>query len=132
MNQVGRRKTCGASTKTGKKCRNGPGCGVHQKGKVLTLVTGGSSPATDPPINDEMGANEKALVTTLHALGEETAADGARYQMLRSLAKAVDGAPTKAALWKEYREALNDFKKDAADAADKSLERALEALRSAT
>lgn len=129
---MGRKKTCGAQTKNGKRCRNRPGCRIHQKeGKVLKLVAGGKSEA-ESPVTEEMGPNEAALVKTLAAMGEADDLEGARYQMLRSLAKAVDAAPTKAALWKEYREALNDFKKDAADAADKNLERAFEALRGAT
>lgn len=79
----------------------------------------------------EMGPNETALVETLRSLGEATAADAALWQMLRSLARAVDTAPAKAAIWKEYREALTHFLKETDDA-DDSLEKATEALRSAS
>lgn len=133
-----RKTACGAETKAGGKCRNSRApdskrCRVHKEkeGTVLQLVTGGKSTEAERP-NQTMGANEAALTETLGALGDVADADRARYQMLRSLAKAVDETPGKAALWKEYREALNDFKKDAADAADSSLERAIEALRGAS
>lgn len=80
---------------------------------------------------DKPGPNEQALEATLQVMGREEDVDAARFQMLRSLAKAVDCDPTKAALWKEYREALTDLMRDADDA-DKGLEEALDALRSAS
>jgi hypothetical protein len=64
-------------------------------------------------------------------LGREEDVDAAQRQMLRSLAKAVDDAPTKAALWEQYREALADLKRDI-DNGDEDLRAAVEALRSVT
>ena len=112
---------CKAKTKAWKRCRNrsvpGPDwCCRH-------------APAQED--ETKMGPNERALVKTLDAMGQEEDTDAARWQMLRSLAKAVDLAPTRAALWAEYREALSELKKDAADA-DSSLDVAIEALRSAS
>lgn len=137
---------CKGRTKAGKRCRNKPAdgsgrCRIHQKGaQVLSLVAGGKATGratTEKPgraATDDAhvpGPNEQALVRTLTAMGREEDADAARFQMLRSLAIAVDLQPTRAALWKEYREAINDLMKEAGDADDK-LTKAVEALRAAS
>lgn len=113
---------CQAETKAGQPCRNRPAkgtdrCRAHALSQDLSEPT-------------DMGPNEAALSRTLGSFGQMEDADAARWQMLRSLARAVDTAPTRAALWTEYREALSDLMKEARDA-DSSLEQALEALRSA-
>jgi len=82
------------------------------------------------PEEPEKGPNEVAIEKTLEAMGQPAPADAARFQMLRSLARAVDSAPFKAALWTEYREALSDLKTDLQDG-DKGLEEAVAALKEA-
>ena len=79
------------------------------------------------PKKPAKGPNEKALHKTLAALGHPMDSDAARYQLLRSLAAAVDLRPDRAGLWSEYREALADLTKDTNDA-DRSLDEAREAL----
>lgn len=123
---------CRARTKKRKQCRSRavPGttrCRRHTR-VVLELKQGQGQPAPTAPPEDEIGPNEAALLKTLEALGREEAIDAARNQMLRSLAKGVDLAPSKASLWAEYRQALTDFMKEADDA-DDSLAAAFEALR---
>lgn len=87
-------------------------------------------PKSEPPAKsaEKPGPNEAAITKTLEAMGKPAPSEEARFQMLRSLARAVDAAPFKAALWTEYREALSDLKNDLADG-DKSLDEAVEALR---
>lgn len=128
---------CKGRTKAKKRCRNkaigdSERCGLHQKrAKVLQLVPPPTSPTSNESKEHEPGPNERALVRTLSAMGHESDLDAARFQMLRSLAVAVDLSPTTASLWKEYREAIADLMKDADDAND-SLKRALDALKEAT
>lgn len=61
------------------------------------------------------GPNRRALDRTLRGMDLPRAV----VQMLRSLADAVDAEPKKAALWREYREALREalVQKEEADAA---------------
>lgn len=122
------RKQCAARTKSGDPCRNrvfelSDLCRVHLKQRTAALESdlGG---ITQP------GPNERSILQTLEVFGPEEAIDAARYQMLRSLARAVDANPDKASLWSEYREALSELMKDANDA-DSSLDEAFQALRSA-
>jgi hypothetical protein len=52
-------------------------------------------------------SNVAALEQTLKAMSDFLSpADAASVQAARTLAAAVDGAPTHASLWREYREAL--------------------------
>jgi hypothetical protein len=72
------------------------------------------------------GPNRAALERTLRQL------DGmpeVSVQMLRSLADAVDVEPTRAALWREYREALREVLADRER--DEGLEELLGELRGA-
>ncbi len=59
-------------------------------------------------------SNRRALEETLAHLDVEPAV----AQMLRSLAEAVDADPRKAALWREYREALMRALEDDGDTDD--------------
>lgn len=115
---------CTALTKAGGQCRNRPvpesdRCHVHF----------GSDDASD---SETQGPNEKAVLRTLRALGVTPETDAARFQLLRSLAAAVDATPTKAALWTAYSQALSDLTapRQGSDG-DQSLKEAEEALRSA-
>lgn len=54
----------------------------------------------------EPTSNVEALEQTLAALDLNEDRESARVQALRSLADAVDNDPGKAALWQQYREAL--------------------------
>lgn len=62
------------------------------------------------------------------ALGLKDDRDAARVEMLRSLASAVDAQPTRAMLWKEYREALYEVLEGVEDV-DDDLAEALADLR---
>lgn len=111
---------CKALARNGKRCGNKatPGtayCWRH------------AEEATDA---EEWGPNRQAVERTLLSFGRLEDPDAARWQMLRSLASAVDDNPHRAALWTEYREALSELKKDS-DNGDRSLEEAFEALRGA-
>jgi hypothetical protein len=111
---------CAALTKAGTQCKNnavpdGDCCWRHF----------GASEESLP------GPNEKAALRTLQALGVTEDRDAARFQMIRSLAAALDATPTRASLWTAYREALADLAKDDGHG-DQSLKEAAEALRSAT
>lgn len=111
---------CKGRTKAGKRCQNRPAEGSDRCRRHAVV----------DEEDEKQGPNEKALMRTLRAMGREEDIDAARYQMLRSLAKGVDLAPTRAALWAEYRAAISDLMKDADDA-DEKLAAAVEALRSA-
>jgi len=65
--------------------------------------------------------NAAALEKTLDAMftaGPLEDVDSANVQMLRSLAAACDAQPNKAALWREYREALKEVRAAGDDADD--------------
>lgn len=113
---------CKGITNAGKRCRSRPAPGSEWCRRHGTK--------SETETEELLGPNESALVRTLSTLGPESDGDAARYQLLRSLARAVDTAPTRAALWAEYREALNDLKRDMEDG-DEGLEKAVEALRQA-
>lgn len=81
------------------------------------------------PAEPEHGANRAAIERTLAVLGSSPM-DDAQYQMLRTLADAVDTYPTRATLLKEYREALYELRRGADDAND-GLEQALDELTKA-
>lgn len=77
--------------------------------------------------------NAAELERTLAALelaGRLEEIDAAAVQMLRSLAAAIDANPEKAALYREYREALGEVRA-AGDDSDDSLTQALAAIRGA-
>lgn len=57
--------------------------------------------------------------------------DAAAVQALRSMAAALDEDPTKAALWREYRDALSEVRR-ADDDADAGLADALKEIGSAS
>lgn len=116
---------CKARTKAGKQCQNRSLPGSDRCRRHVETVKSDKGDPAGP-----MGANEKALMTTLEAAGPPEGTDAARYQMLISLSRAVDAAPTRAALWEQYRSALAEWMKDLNDA-DRSLEDAVEALRRA-
>lgn len=113
---------CWAKTKAGKPCRSRP---IKGTGRCRTHALPDEQ-ADDP----SWGDNERALMRTLRALGPPSDEEAARRTMLQTLARAIDSAPTKAALWKEYREALSDLMKEASDD-DRSLKEAIAALDSA-
>lgn len=121
MSDLDKGPRCQGLTKAGKPCRNRPTPGTDRCKRHAEV-------AEEP---DNRGPNERALMTTLAAFGHPEDADAARWQMLRSLAAGVDAAPTRAALWAEYREALSELMKDAANA-DRSLEDAVAALSRAS
>ena len=61
----------------------------------------------------------------LRRLGRIEKVDAAGVQALRSMALALDGDPSNAALWRQYREALREL---TADDSDGSADAALAAL----
>lgn len=72
--------------------------------------------------------NLSALNRTLRVLKDRWGPEhAAELQMLRSLAAAVDTAPTRAALWEQYRAALKDLFRD--DDGDGELDRFLADLQ---
>jgi hypothetical protein len=78
--------------------------------------------------------NADALAETfsqLEALGRFEPVDEAHKQALRSMAGALDNDPTNAALWRQYREALNEVLR-ADDNADRDLAAALAEIRGGT
>ena len=77
--------------------------------------------------------NAAALEKTLAVMtstGRIEDIDAAAVQALRSMAAALDKDPTKAALWREYLDALAEVRR-ANDDADSGLADALEEIRSA-
>lgn len=79
------------------------------------------------------GRNTDALTRTLSELermGRLEPVDAARVQALRSMAVALDGDASNAALWRQYREALTELRAD--DDADDSFAQALAQIRGAT
>lgn len=77
--------------------------------------------------------NVQALEKTLQCLtdtGRIEDVDSAAVQAVRSMAAALDNDPTKAALWREYLDALAGVRR-ADDDANAGLEDALEKVRSA-
>jgi hypothetical protein len=62
----------------------------------------------------------------LRRLGRLERIDAAAVQMLRSMARALDQDPGRAALWREYREALREL--TAHDDADGSFDEAVAGL----
>jgi hypothetical protein len=74
-------------------------------------------------------ALEKTLAC-LQDLGRIEDVDSAQLQALRSMAAALDADPTKAALWREYLDALSEVRR-ADDDANSGLADALAKVRSA-
>lgn len=62
-------------------------------------------------MGDNAGELGKTL-TELRRLGRVEKIDAAHVQMLRSMARALDGDPANAALWRQYREALKELTAD--------------------
>jgi hypothetical protein len=110
---------CTGLTKAGTQCRR----------KAAPNTDRCRSHFADGPESETLGANERAVLRTLRSLGRTEDEHAAQFQMLRSLAAAVDATPTRAALWNAYREALSDLEKDL-PAGDNDLEKAKDALRS--
>lgn len=77
--------------------------------------------------------NAQALEKTLTCLsdtGKVEDVDAAAVQALRSMAAALDEDPTKAALWREYLDALSEVRR-ADDTANSGLDDALAKIRGA-
>lgn len=75
--------------------------------------------------------NAEALETTLSALrdmGRINPVDAAQVQMLRSMAASLDRDPSNAALWRLYRDSLEELVR-ADDRSDDSLDRALQEIQ---
>ena len=58
------------------------------------------------------GRNLRALNRTLKTVGGFGDQDAAALELVRSLARAVDGSPGRAALWEQYRAALKELLAD--------------------
>lgn len=59
-----------------------------------------------------MGDNASELgktIAQLRRMGRVEPVDAARLQMLRTIARALDADPHNAALWRQYREGLNEL-----------------------
>lgn len=79
------------------------------------------------------GPNRRAVERMLVALrfdGRLSSDDAAREQLVRSLADELDRGEANAALWKVYREAINDMTRQD-DAPSSSFEQTLAQIRSA-
>jgi hypothetical protein len=73
--------------------------------------------AAKPKKSTNAAALEKTL-DSMYTAGLLEGVDAAHVQMLRSLAAACDTQPGKAALWREYREALGEVRAAGDDADD--------------
>lgn len=86
------------------------------------------------PVPEVPVSNLEALRSTLDVLrqmGRVNPIDAAQVQLLRSMAVQLDADASNAALWRQYREALDDMVR-ADDDVDSDLAEALASLRSAT
>jgi hypothetical protein len=66
----------------------------------------------DAALSADNAARLEVTLGALKELGRLENVDAARVQMLRSIARALDADPGNAALWRQYREALEELTAD--------------------
>jgi hypothetical protein len=69
----------------------------------------------DSALGMDTAARLEVTLAALDGVGRLEDVDAAHVQMLRSIARALDADPGNAALWRQYREALEELTSDGSD-----------------